>query len=149
MTSAKHTVVSWTDVETQVEALAATIRSGRAPVDRIVGVARGGMIPAVLLAARLGVRRVESVQVIHYDGTRRFAEPCVREPLPRAGGTETLVVDDVLETGGTFRCLRTHLPDSRFAALFAKGDTDVDLLVGLRVPPERWLVFPWSDGSER
>jgi xanthine phosphoribosyltransferase len=161
-------VVGWEDVEGLVSRLSARFEA--TSFDRVLAVARGGLIPATLLAVRLGVRCVESVRVRHYEAARRLAEPCVDGARPSVAGpsgdpSRTLVVDDVLETGGTFRRLAETLPHATFAALVAKrdgasppaeGTCTVDV-AGCRVGAvvasvhgmERWVVFPWSGRDER
>src|SRR5687768_10768882 len=115
------TDVGWAEVERLADLLAGAVRAAGVAYERVVGVARGGLVPAALVAVRLGVRRVESVQVRHYDGALRSAEPRIVGEPPRSEPSPTLVVDDVYESGGTYRALEAVLPGATFGALVIKG----------------------------
>jgi xanthine phosphoribosyltransferase len=163
-----QTEVGWDEIDRLADVLARAACADGAAYDRVVAVARGGLVPGALLAARLGVRRVEAVQVRHYDDAERRAQPLVVGEPPRrtsaSGEARTLVVDDVLETGATLRVLAALLPGAAFAVLVVKapgarvradGAVVVDVppggaVVGARAAPsDRWVVFPWSGARER
>jgi xanthine phosphoribosyltransferase len=141
-------VVTWEDVERRVRTLVAALSDEGVPFERVLAVARGGLVPAALVAAALGVRRVEAVQVRHYDGDRRLDAPVVVDVPTPSDGARTLVVDDVFETGRTIELLRERLPEATYAVLYAKADAG-SVWVGARLPADRWIVFPWSGADER
>jgi hypoxanthine phosphoribosyltransferase len=166
--------LGWEEVERLVLLLAERLHSGgsgaNGRIDRVVAVARGGLVPAVLLAARLGVRAIESVRAVHYDADRRLEVPRIVGVVPAPDGPAgdpraTLVVDDVLETGGTLRRLAETFPEARYAVLVAKREDPAcarEIPCSVGVPGAsveataaavegmaRWVVFPWSDREER
>ncbi len=164
--------LDWDDVSRLAARLASSISAatGVQSFDRIIGVARGGLVPAVLVASQLGVKRVETVQVRLYDGAVRLDAPRVVGVLPAPAGpsgdpTRTLVVDEILDSGATLRFLQTSLPEARYGALVARqasegAATDTGLLrctlapeegppprpvwVATGIVTEAWVLFPWS-----
>jgi xanthine phosphoribosyltransferase len=144
--------LTWADVDRLCDAIVERLGTDGTRVDRVVAVVRGGLVPAALVAARLGLRCVETIRVRHYDGRSRLAAPVLDGAAPGAEGPEgdpgrTLVVDDVLETGLTFACVRRKLPRAVYAVLVAKGE-DATVICGTRARPDRWVSFPWSGPDE-
>lgn len=117
----------------------------RGPFRGIIAVARGGLVPAAIVARELDIRLVDTVCVASYDGkTRRDGEATVLKPVP-GDGTGWVVVDDLVDTGSTFRHLRTLLPRAHYATVYVKpgGRDAVDTTV-IPIDQDIWLVFPWD-----
>lgn len=123
--------LSWVDVETSVRILAEDLRaSGRVPTT-ILGITRGGLIPAVMLSHFLGVPSMEAFSAEAQED---------RE--------STLIVDDILDTMGTYKYVRERFPFSMYAVLVSKQPTHVlakDVLYGMRCDPKVWIIFPWEE----
>jgi hypoxanthine phosphoribosyltransferase len=70
--SSPAAVLDWAAVTTITGTLAKAVAVGSRP-DVVVGVLRGGMIPAVMLAHALGLREVRALDVTHTiaDGGER------------------------------------------------------------------------------
>ena len=65
---------------------------------------------------------------------------------PVAGdGAGWLIVDDLVDTGGTGRLVREMLPMAHFATVYAKpaGRPMVDTFV-TEVSQDTWILFPWD-----
>ena len=56
----------------------------------------------------------------------------------------TLIIDDLADSGQTFRVMRRQFPQGRYVTVYAKekGKEEVDLFA--RELPEKWIVFPWD-----
>jgi xanthine phosphoribosyltransferase len=172
--AAAVTEIAWPEVERLAGVLAAALAEGLPPFDRVVAVARGGLVAAALVAGRLEIERVESVQVRHYDDGRRLPGPRLIGAAPAPSGpggdpTRTLVVDEILESGATMRLLQGLLPAATCGVLLAKRDPSSGTLTARGLPafapspggagqsvfaagvarPDRWLLFPWSGARER
>jgi xanthine phosphoribosyltransferase len=139
-----HLTVSWDDVQRDAGSLA-EILARKGPWHGIVAVARGGLVPAALVARALGIRRIETVCIIAYDG-ETLGEPTVLK-LPAAAddGDGWLVVDDLVDTGTTMKIIRTILPKAHVAVLYAKpvGRPLADSFVR-EFPQDSWIDFPWE-----
>ncbi|MEV0299089.1 phosphoribosyltransferase family protein [Nocardia sp. NPDC050710] len=99
--------LSWPELAHHATAMAQRIRGDGAP-DVIVGILRGGMVPAVLLAHELGVRDVRGLEVTHTlseaPNGAKAARPQLTNPASLgvlAPGADVLLVDDVAGSGET------------------------------------------------
>lgn len=98
--------LDWLRFTALVTNLAADAAEHGSP-DVVVGVLRGGMIPAVLLAHRLGLRTVRAVEITHTSTDGLNAAKTVRPVLINPAslgdltGLDALIVDDVVGSGHT------------------------------------------------
>ncbi len=112
----------------------------REDFDLIVAVARGGIVPAVLLQARLGIE-LEWIW-LHFradDQTPVRSEPTLLRPLTfDPEGRSILVVDDRSSTGSTLQAARTLLAKARLLrTLVVNGNADYSLF------NDECFYFPW------
>ncbi|MGZ8330272.1 MAG: xanthine phosphoribosyltransferase [Rhodoplanes sp.] len=148
----KSLPVSWEMFHRDVRALARRLAAVR-PFSAIVAVARGGLVPAAIVARELGIRVIETVCVASYEHTTRSDVKLLKGPaqeivaLGGGEGSAVLIVDDVVDTGQTARVLRDLLPRAHFAAVYAKpmGRPLVDTFV-TEVSQDTWIYFPWDTG---
>lgn len=97
-------------------------------MDRVVGIATGGTVPASLLAYELGVPL--SYIYLNYraeDNTPQRPEPELLLPFQTPEGERILLVDDVSVTGKTFEVARGLLPGCNVTTLALKGKADIVL----------------------
>ncbi len=144
-------VVSWKDLLEDVASLARRLPPD--PWDRVLGIGRGGIVPAVLLARYLDVRCVETVQVVSYLDSRKepsHAPSFLRCPRPSFGPsglpTRTLIVDDIVGTGDTMRMVAEAYPAATLSVLYSKEGPFTDRVVfsARAVSSDVWYVFPWE-----
>ncbi len=139
--------LSWDDIHRDARALAARLKA-LGNFLGIVAVARGGLVPAAVLARELELRHVDTVCIASYgDGVREQTLAVLKRI--DGSGAGWLVVDDLVDTGATARAVRSMLPAAHYATLYAKpaGRALVDTFVA-EVAQDIWLVFPW-DAPER
>ena len=81
-------------------------------IDGVVGIATGGVVPAALVAQRLGVGM--KVLALNYRDERnepRFSAPRLLSDVPNLGGwRRVLLVDDVYVSGKSWHVARDLLP---------------------------------------
>jgi xanthine phosphoribosyltransferase len=148
----KSLTVSWDLFHRDARELARRL-SGERPFAAIVAVARGGLVPAAIVARELGIRVIETVCVRSYEYTTRSELELLKGAAPeivalsQRDGAALLIVDDVVDTGQTARIVRGLLPTAHFAAVYAKpiGRALVDTFV-VEVPQDTWIFFPWDTG---
>src|SRR5438270_581244 len=117
----------------------------------ILGIARGGLLPAAAMAYALDVKNVFMMSVEFYTGVdQRLDFPVMLPPLLNAvdiKGAQLLVVDDVADTGGTLKLVKEfcaeHVADVRCAVLFEKPRSLVKCEYVFK-RTDRWVNFPWS-----
>jgi xanthine phosphoribosyltransferase len=134
--------LSWEEIHAASRELARRLE-GKGPFGGIIAIARGGLVPAAIVATELGIRQVDTVCIAGYDeATRHELEILKRVP---GDGTGWLVVDDLVDSGRTARVVRGMLPGGHYATLYAKpsGRPLVQTHVA-DVEQDIWLVFPWE-----
>lgn len=137
--------VSWEELHRNARALAWRLVD-KGPWRAVIGVARGGLIPATIVARELGVRVVDTVCIAHYEELTVLPEPKVIK-MVAGDGEGCLVIDDLVDTGETFACVRKYLPKAHYASIYAKpaGKGVVDSYV-MEVSQDTWVHFPWEQG---
>lgn len=144
--TADNRIVTWDELHRDARSLAARLLA-RAPFAGIVGIARGGLVPAAILARELGIRRVDTLCVAAYAGRRRGPPKVLKIPdeAAAARGRGWLVVDDLADTGTTLNVARELMPEAIFAALYAKpaGRSALDHFVA-EIAQDIWVDFPWD-----
>jgi xanthine phosphoribosyltransferase len=148
-TTQKSFPVTWDQFHRDSRALAWRLTS-EGPFEAVVAIARGGLVPAAIVARELNIRKVESVAVKSYDhqnqGGIKVLKPMAQEILDIAKtGGKVLIVDDLVDTGATARVVRDMLPGAHFATVYAKpkGREMVDTFI-TEVSQDTWIFFPWD-----
>jgi hypoxanthine phosphoribosyltransferase len=145
-------IIGWGRVQRLARLLAGRIRAGGFRPTTIIGIARGGLVPARLLCDYLDVYELASLRIAHYHrGADRQAQARVEIPLcKRLDGQSVLLVDDVSDSGDTFETALDHVrgfnpAELRTAVLHHKVVSSYrpDFL-GQRIIRWRWLVYPWA-----
>lgn len=153
---------SWDYIERACKHIADTYDGP--PIRRIIGLSRGGLIPAVLIAKHMKVREVYSIGIRSYkegeDYKTRSHKPDVYQntqyTCPRLGrGDPILIVDDISDQGNTFKYIIEHIFDDinsstivRTASIFIKDKTDYQPDHYYKcLPNEQWVIFPWEKST--
>ncbi len=121
--------------------------------DFIVGVGRGGLIPAVYVSHALNV---PALSVDHSSKVPGFGTELLRQVAGKsAAGEKLLFLDDINDSGGTIEEIRRLLVDYgcdvskiRFAVLLdnirSQARVDYRSQTIDRAVDKRWFVFPWE-----
>ena len=143
--------VSWDQFHRDARALAWRL-SGVGPFDAMVCITRGGLVPAAIVARELGIRVIESVCIASYheyktQGGLQILKGLGVELQKFGAGERVLVVDDLVDTGTTFKVVRELLPKAHYATVYAKpaGRPLVDTFI-TEVSQDTWIYFPWDLG---
>jgi len=104
-------VPDWNEIYDGCIELADQIKKSRFNPEIIVGVARGGWIPARILSDLLGNTYVASMKVEFYKDVAETAKkPVISQQVSTAvEGKRVLVVDDVADTGESLTTVRRNL----------------------------------------
>ncbi|MFC5186804.1 phosphoribosyltransferase [Actinomadura harenae] len=150
--------MTWGDIQQHVASVTAAITRDGSP-EAIVAIARGGLIPAVLLAHRFGCRDLRTLNFTHTTTDAVHADkttsPVLTGVLAVDGlaGRDVLLVDDIAGSGDTLAAAR-HLLSHTAAARRLRTvvlvvntanwtrHQQAPTYVGHRV--EGWVTFPWE-----
>jgi hypoxanthine phosphoribosyltransferase len=143
-------VMRWEDLGEAAYDLARQVDDSWAP-DMILGIARGGLLPAAAVGYALGVKNTFSMNVEFYtDVDERLEVPMVLPPTPELvdlADTRLLIVDDVADTGATLEVVHEFcagkVAEVRTAVLYEKPRSRVKCDYVWR-RTDRWITFPWS-----
>jgi len=139
---------SWDELYTLLTELAKSIRTEYRP-EIIIGMARGGFIPARIISDLLDVPTIGTIGVAFYEDIgKRMKKPTITQALNiEVKSKRVLVMDDIVDTGeslaivvaeikGRAKEVRTAViyrkPWARFIPDFSVRETDA------------WVVFPWE-----
>ena len=108
--------LSWDDINILVEDLCQTIASSGVQIKSIIGIQRGGLIPAVMISHKLHIPFVSRIN------------------------KDTLVVDDICDTGetlkntiGMYTATLHYKPTAIFTPDFYSKEVGTE-----------WIVYPWE-----
>lgn len=108
--------LSWDDINVLVEDLCNTIATSGAEIKSIAGIKRGGLIPAVMVSHKLNIPYVDRIN------------------------KDTLVVDDICDTGETLKksiamytATLHYKPTAGFTPDFYAKEVGTE-----------WIVYPWE-----
>jgi xanthine phosphoribosyltransferase len=135
--------VSWEELHRNARALAWRLMD-KGPFRGIVAIARGGLVPAAIVARELEIRLIETVSVASYDERQQGDLTILKAPSV-GDGTGWLLIDDLVDTGKTAQAVRNLLPRAHFATIYAKpaGRPLVDSFI-TEVSQDTWISFPWD-----
>lgn len=150
MTDPRFEVPTWNKTYTMLMNQADKIRCSGFKPDVIVGVSRGGWVPARILSDLLENPNLANVRVEFYSGKAGTKEAPVltQEVSMPVAGKRVLIVDDVADTGRSLRLVFEHV--------LQKGAGEVQIATLYYKPwsavkpdyyeeqTERWIAFPWD-----
>lgn len=140
----RYLTISWSQLHDDTALLAERLRAV-GPFAGIVAVARGGLVPAAIVARILGCRHIETISIASYEEEQRGMPVVLKPPSAAGDGTGYVVIDDLVDSGQTARLVRGLLPRAHFAAVYAKPDgRDAADTVAVETPQDTWIVFPWD-----
>lgn len=145
---AKTLPISWEQLHKDARSLARRVAE-HGPFQGIVAVARGGLVPASVLARELNIRLVTTLCLSSYDWKQQGADvQCLLNTM-QGDGEGWLIVDDLVDTGRTAGAVRRLLPKGLFVALYAKpaGKPHVDMFVS-EVDQDTWILQPWDSSLD-
>ena len=163
---------SWTDIERMCVSIVNQMYTDNWRPDYIVGLTRGGNVPATIISNMTGIR-CEALKVSLRDDEQGpesnlwMAEDAFGYEKP---SKKILIVDDINDTGATFNWIKQDwsagcLPDDprwekvwysnvRFATLTNNLASDATVPVSYtcheinKFEEDVWLVYPWENVSE-
>ncbi len=147
-------LVSWKNIEDWVKVVIHKIEKDGYSPEIIIGLARGGLVPARLISDRMQLKDLYAVKTEHWgitatpDGQAR-----ITQTLPvKISGKSVLVVDDITDTGQSLSLAVKHVEDMGPSHL--KSATLLHILhskyrpdyYAEEVPEDKWtwFIFPWN-----
>ncbi len=146
----EYEVPTWNQIYEMLIDQAEKIRKNAYLPDIIVGVARGGIVPARILTDLLEIPEIATIRIEFYvDIAQPSIQPILKQGLTiPINGKKVLLVDDISDTGQSLKLAKGYLIEQgakevKIATVYAKSATQTkpDFL---EKQTDRWIVFPWE-----
>lgn len=113
--------------------------------DEIVGIARGGLTPAVIIAKELRL----PLGVFYTGTTEKESELILTSPYKPE--KRIVFVEDIVARGRTFRAVGRHMRTYHtdiawtFVPIVVDGHIDMPEIFFYGMKTKHWVVMPWED----
>lgn len=147
-------VVAWDEIDKWAKNVVNKIRSSGFKPEVVVGLIRGGLVPARLICDHLHLKNLYAVKVEHWGITagKDMKAKLIQGLDLDLSGKKVLVVDDITDTGESMRLATEHLKekgpaDIRSATLLHIDHSSFEPdFYDVLVPKDQWtwFIFPWN-----
>ena len=135
--------ITWGKIDTYVNKIIDDIEISNIEFTKILGVARGGCVPGVMISNRMGIP-FDSILWQTRDGASRNEQRLNQI----VSGEKALIVDDIYDSGETFQTMHKIIAPWHsvyWAALISKKDDDfLDFCAKPMYDSTDWIDFPWE-----
>jgi xanthine phosphoribosyltransferase len=146
MTNHSDYFISWAELHRDARALAQRLldqHPNSLPWQGIIAIARGGLIPAAILARELDIRLMDTLCISSYQHDVQGNLEVLK--AIDGDGEGFLLVDDLVDTGTTARAAKLLLPKAEFVCLYAKpAGLSLADCYQREFSQQTWLHFPWD-----
>ncbi|MHA2254387.1 MAG: phosphoribosyltransferase [Candidatus Kariarchaeaceae archaeon] len=146
----EYLIFNWQDAYDKIFRLYEQLKNSKYEPDIIVGVARGGWIPARLIADFYCLKVTANIKVEAYEliGETDVEAKITQDINIKVGGKKLLIVDDIADSGASLKVVLDKLKvdnpaEIKTATLFYKPHSVIkpDHFVE---QTNSWVVFPWE-----
>ena len=150
----KATYVSWKEIEEWTKGIRKMVVENNYNPDIIIGIARGGLVPARMVADYLFKKDLLSIKTEHWGLTATInGKAVLKEKLNYdVTGKKVLIVDDITDTGESMKLSYNYIKSLNPAdvkttsMLYIDGSNYTPDFYGKGLSKEEWawFVFPWN-----
>ncbi len=150
----KATYVSWKEIEEWTKGIRKMVVENNYNPDIIIGIARGGLVPARMVADYLFKKDLLSIKTEHWGLTATMnGKAVLKEKLNYdVTGKKVLIVDDITDTGESMKLSYNYVKSLNPAdvkttsMLYIDGSNYTPDFYGKGLSKEEWawFVFPWN-----
>lgn len=146
----QYEVPTWNQIYEMLLSQAQKVQTAPFTPDIIVGISRGGLIPARIHADLLETPELTTIQVQFYiDILKTKRKPSLKQALTtQIQGKKVLLVDDIADTGRSLEFATNYLQsqapaETKTATLYHKprSITKPDFY---EKETANWIIFPWD-----
>jgi uncharacterized protein len=148
-TEVTYVAPSWRQIYSMLLSQSHSIRGSGFCPDVIVGVSRGGWLPARVLSDLLENANLANAKAESYTGIATGGTPSLTQSVSAdVAGKRVLVVDEVADSGKSMRLVAEHVAaigacKVKTATLFLKGDCPFSPDFN-EAETNAWVVFLWE-----
>jgi len=144
-------------VNSLLKTILSQIQETESKYDCIIGIGRGGLIPAVMLGYKLDLK-VYNLGISSYKGKTQTSSFTVYQDFhfdDLSKGSKVLIVDDICDSGNTINFIKQKVRratsiihdgvECDYAALLTREKTqDLVDFTGAVIEGDEWVVFGWD-----
>ena len=134
--------LDWDDIENLVKKTVLKIKKNNKKYDLIIGIKKGGIIPAILISRELDINDIEFI-TIRKNKIFRFNKFHKDKKY-------LLIIDDIYDTGKTFSIVNEYFKrfEYDYACLISRYriPDNNKIVTGKVLNHKKWIVFPWENG---
>ena len=147
--SEEREIMTWDMLGEATRTLSQMVADDGYEPDMILGIARGGLLPAGAIGYALSIKNVYTMNVEFYTGVdERLEVPRILPPAPDfvdLSHGKILVVDDVADTGHTLKSVEEFCEGKVGTACIYEKSHSVVKCDYVWKRTDEWINFPWSD----
>jgi hypoxanthine phosphoribosyltransferase len=148
----KCKIISFEDVYSMVRNVSEKIKDSGFEPTTIIGLARGGWVPARLLCDFLGITDLVSLKVEHWLETGKTSnEAIIKYPVTTSlTDKRVLIFDDITDTGESLITASEHIEnlqpeESRVGVMqYINSSKRVPDYYAQKVTDWYWFIYPWN-----
>ncbi len=136
--------ITFTEIKNACKDIADKIKSENHEKITIVAVARGGLVPATIIAHLLGIKDIKFIRLSSYANDHQQSEliDTTFDEIPNA--ETTYIIDDICDSGETLLYLRKKYPLAKICVVINKNQTIKPDFAPITEPAGLWINFPWE-----
>ncbi len=146
----KFEAPTWSKIYRMLLRQAKCIRKSNFKPDLIVGLSRGGWLPARILSDLLENPKLASIKIESYVGIEYRGKSVLTQELAGSvlAGKSVLLVDEVADTGESLKLAKSYISregalETRVATLYVKPKSAFKPDYCEEIT-DCWIVFPWE-----
>ena len=136
--------ITFAEIKDACQIIADKIKSENHEKITIAAVARGGLIPATIIAHILGIKDIRFIRLSSYadDHQQSSLVDTSSDEIPN--DETTYIIDDICDSGETLLYLRKKYPLATIYTLINKNPTIKPDFAPITEPMGLWITFPWE-----
>jgi len=144
---------SWQQLNDDTDKLYSLIKGVGFKPDIIVGIVRGGAVPAVILSHKFKNSNVTFLNWSTRDSKKRDIKLADKIAVAASYGSKVLIIEDIVDSGETMMQIKERMFDTKSNILYTslwynpnQLKSSVHLFANLidRNIDKRWVVFPYE-----
>ena len=149
---------NWSQIDSLIQNIYQQLKDENFCPDLIIGIARGGLIPATKLSYLFNCRNFGAIQYQRTTNDASFSlindqNKYIGDYLPEGDFKNILIVDDIIVKGLIFNdaielisSYYTNLVEIRGAFVFYQyeGDLKKNIVYAKKIAKDIWVEYPWE-----
>jgi hypoxanthine phosphoribosyltransferase len=135
--------LDWDDIENLVKKTVLKKKKNNKKYDLIIGIKKGGIIPAILISRELDIKDIEFI-TIRKDKIFKINKFY-------KGIKYLLIIDEIYDTGKTFSIVNEYFKrfelEYDYACLVSRYriPDNNKIVIGKVLNHKKWIIFPWEN----